>query len=79
MKQLLEYLTKSIVSNPDAVRVEEIVTPDGYVTLNLTVDPEDMGMVIGKRGKTIRALRDLVRVKAIKEDKRVNVELIEHQ
>jgi predicted RNA-binding protein YlqC (UPF0109 family) len=77
MKDLLEYLVKSIVSKPEAVKVEEIVTPDGFVNLRLTVDPEDMGSVIGKGGRIIKALRNLVRVKAIKEDKRVNVELME--
>lgn len=79
MKNLLEYLVKSIVEKTDAVKVEEIITPDGFVNLRLTVDPEDMGSVIGKGGRIIKALRNLMRVRAIKENKRVNVELMENK
>lgn len=79
MKNLLEYLVKNIVEQPEAVKVEATETPEGFVNLQLTVAPEDMGMVIGKGGRIIRALRNLVRVKAIKEGKRVNVELTEHE
>lgn len=77
MKALLEYLTKLIVKNPESVRVVEEPTPD-WVNLRLTVAPDDMGLVIGKGGKIISALRNLVRVKAIKEDKRINIELMEN-
>jgi len=77
MKDLLEYLVKSIVERPEAVKVEAAETPEGFVNLQITVAPEDMGMVIGKGGRIIRALRNLVRVKAIKEGKRVNIELTE--
>ena len=77
MKDLLTYLVTSIVEQPEAVKVEETSTPEGFVNLQITVAPEDMGMVIGKGGRIIRALRNLVRVKAIKEGKRVNVELTE--
>ncbi len=78
MKQLLEYLVKNIVERLEAVKVEETQTPEGFVNLKLSVAPEDMGMVIGKGGRIIRALRNLVRVKAIKENKRVNIELQEN-
>ena len=74
MKELLEYLTKLVVKNPEKVAVEEEVTPD-YTNLLLSVDQSDMGNVIGKGGKIIKSLRNLVKVKAIKEGKRVNVEL----
>jgi len=77
MRELLEYLAKSIVERPEAVKVEETQTPEGWINLKLSVAPEDMGMVIGKGGRIIRALRNLVKVKAIKENKRVNVELTE--
>ncbi len=79
MKDLLEYLVTSIVEQPEAVKVQATETPEGFVNLQITVAPEDMGMVIGKGGRIIRALRNLVRVKAIKENKRVNVELTESQ
>jgi len=78
MKNLLTYLVTSIVEQPEAVKVEETQTPESFVNLKLTVAPEDMGMVIGKGGRIIRSLRNLVRVKAIKEDKRINIELTEH-
>ena len=77
MKDLLEYLVTSIVERPKEVKIEETSTPEGFVNLQITVDQEDMGMVIGKGGRIIRALRNLVRVRAIKEGKRVNVELTE--
>jgi len=77
MRDLLEYLVKNIVEQPEAVEIEKTETEGGFVNLKLSVASEDMGMVIGKGGRIIRALRNLVRVKAIKENKRVNVELTE--
>lgn len=76
MKTLLEYLTKLIVKNPAEVRVVEEPTPE-WTVLHLTVAPSDMGLAIGKGGKIISALRNLVRVKAIKEGKRVHLQLVE--
>lgn len=76
MKELLEYLVKLIVKDPSAVQVTEETTPD-YVNLKVSVAPEETGLVIGKGGKIISALRQLVRVKAIKENKKVSVELAE--
>ena len=77
MKDLLEFIIKSIVSKPDEVKIEEMSPAEGYVNLSLRVAPEDMGTVIGKQGKIIKAIRNLVRIKAIKEGVRVNVELVE--
>jgi predicted RNA-binding protein YlqC (UPF0109 family) len=77
MKTLLEYLTKLIVKNPAQVGVVEEPTPE-WTVLHLTVAPSDMGLVIGKGGKIISALRNLVRVKAIKEGKRVHLQLVEN-
>lgn len=78
MKDLLEYLVKSIVNKPDGVRTSED-TSDGSVNLKLTVDPEDMGIIIGKSGQTIRAIRKLLIARAMAENKniRVNLELLE--
>jgi len=76
MKELLEYIVKNIVSKPDAVKIDEQKTADG-VLLNLTVDKEDMGVVIGKEGRIIRAIRSLVRIKAIRDGVRVDLELLE--
>lgn len=76
MKSLLELLTRSIASNPDAVSVESSEEGD-WTDLRISVAPEDMGTVIGKGGKTIRSLREIVKIKAIKEGRGVNVELTE--
>ena len=65
MKELVEYLAKSLTSNPDAVVVtEEIV--DGRVTIRLEVAPEDKGKVIGRQGRVAQAMRLLVRASATK-------------
>lgn len=77
MRDFCEYLVKNLVDNPDKVDVSE--TEDEYqtVVLTITVDPTDMGKVIGKEGKIIKAIRDLVKILAVKEQKRVNVVLAE--
>lgn len=76
MKDFLEYLVKLVVIAPDAVKVREEEV-NGVATFRLTVAPEEVGLVIGKSGKVIRALRNLVRVKAMKENRMVNVEIEE--
>ncbi len=77
MKELIEYIAKSIANNPDAVVVTEEREDgdDERVTLKLQVDPEDMGRVIGKQGRVAQAMRTLLRVKAVKEGVRVNLEI----
>jgi hypothetical protein len=75
MKKLLEYLVTSIVEHPQAVVVEEI-EEEGQINLNFQVHPDDVKIVIGKQGQTIKALRELVKIKAIKERKKVNVNLL---
>ena len=74
MKELVEFLVKNIVEKPRAVSVEEKVDSDG-VKLSLSVAEEDMGKIIGKNGRVIKALRTLARVKGIKDKKRVYLEL----
>jgi len=76
MKELLSYIIEKIVSHPEDIKIEE-ETEGGLVNLKLQVHPDDMGLVIGKGGNIIRSIRNLLRVKAIKEGKRVNLELIE--
>lgn len=76
MKKLLEYIVSGIVSNPKSVLVEER-EENGMMILSFSVDPLDMGKVIGKGGKIIKSIRNVVRILAIKEGKRVNVELQE--
>ncbi len=75
MKELLEYIVKSIVNNPDAVVVEEKESVDfpGLMILSIEVGEEDKGIVIGRKGRTINAIRDLITINAIRNDKRVKV------
>ena len=75
MKELLEILAKSLVDSPDAVNVNEI-TGEQSIILELKVAPEDMGKVIGKQGRIAKAIRIVVKAAAIKENKRVVVEII---
>ena len=76
MKDLLLYIVKFLVDNPDAVLVNE-TTNNGSVNLSLQVHPQDMGKIIGKQGKIIKAVRNVVKILAVKEGKRVDIELIE--
>ncbi len=75
MKELVEFITKSIVDDPSQVHVSEI-EGGASVILELRVGPEDMGRVIGRGGRTINAMRSLVRVLAAKQGKRVTVEIV---
>jgi predicted RNA-binding protein YlqC (UPF0109 family) len=76
MKELIEYIAKSLVDDPSQVRVDEI---EGItsVVLELRVAPEDMGRIIGKKGRVADAMRTLVRVVAAKQGKRVTLEIVE--
>lgn len=76
MKDLVEYIVKKIVTSPDEVMVEEI-SDYGNVTLTLSVNPADMGMVIGKAGQTIKAIRKLLTVRAMADNVRVNLQIKE--
>ena len=76
MKDLLEYLVKSLVTKPDEVKIEETDSQEG-VNLLLTVNPEDMGMIIGKGGQTIKAIRKLLITRAMAENLKVNLQLNE--
>lgn len=76
MKDLLNFIVTSLVTKPEAVLIDEH-THEGMVDLNLTVDPSDMGLIIGKNGQTIRAIRKLLTVRAIAENVRVNLQLTE--
>lgn len=76
MKDLLVYIVKGLVDDPDAVAVDEIESGN-TVTLELSVASDDMGRVIGRRGQVINAVRSLVEVKAARLGKRVDVELLE--
>ena len=75
MKDLLEYIIKSIVAEPDAVKITEENNDEGLL-IKLEVAPDDKGRVIGRQGRVAQALRTLLRVKAAKEDTRVRLEIV---
>jgi len=75
LKELVEYIAKSLVDDPSQVYVSEI-EGEASVVLELRVGPEDMGRVIGKGGRTANAIRTLVRVLAAKQGKRVTLEIV---
>lgn len=75
MKDLLEVIAKALVDNPEMVSVNEIVGEQSII-LELKVAPDDMGKVIGKQGRIAKAIRTVVKAAAVKENKRVVVEII---
>ncbi len=75
-QQFVEMIVKEIVDNPDKVKTERKVDEMG-VLIELTVDPEDMGKIIGKEGKTAKSIRTLLRVLGARERARVNLKIIE--
>ena len=76
-QQFVEFVIKSLVSKPDAVVVERRIDEKG-VLLELTVDPEDLGRVIGKRGATAQSIRTLLRALGTKNDARYNLKIIDN-
>ncbi|MBQ1220214.1 MAG: KH domain-containing protein [Peptococcaceae bacterium] len=75
MLALVEHLAKSLVDQPDAVKVTQ-VDNGKEITIHLTVAQEDMGKVIGKQGRIAKAIRTVVKAAAVKADKRVTVEIM---
>lgn len=75
-QDFVEYVVKSLVSNPDAVQIERTIDEKG-VLLELTVDPEDLGRVIGKRGGTAQSIRTLLRALGTKNDARYNLKIVD--
>ncbi len=76
MQELIACIAKSLVDQPDEVKVT-LVEEDDAVTIELAVAPEDLGKVIGKQGRTARAMRSLLSAAAAKFDKRSRLEIIE--
>jgi predicted RNA-binding protein YlqC (UPF0109 family) len=77
MKELLEYLARGLVQNPDRVRVSEQQEEDGTVVLELAVDDDDYGNVIGRGGRTAAALRTVIKTSAAKDHRRVFVDIVD--
>jgi uncharacterized protein len=77
MKDTLLYIISAIVDNPDEVKIEE-KDEDGMLQLIVTVAKDDMGKVIGKEGKVIRSIRNIMKIKAMKHNVRINISLAEN-
>lgn len=76
MKKLLEHIVKALVDNPDQVDVQQVES-ERVIMLELRVAPEDMGKVIGKQGRIVKAIRTVVNAAAVKDNKRVVVEIVQ--
>lgn len=74
MKDLLYYIVKSLVDHPEAISINEI-RKEGELVLELTVDPSDMGRVIGRQGRIAKAIRTLMKTAAIRENLRVSMDI----
>ena len=76
MKELLLYMAKNLVDNPDAVSVNEITDEDGRV-LELRGAPEDMGKVIGRQGRIAKEIRTIIKTGAQRDGEKVTVEIVD--
>jgi predicted RNA-binding protein YlqC (UPF0109 family) len=79
MKKLLQYLVENIVKHPENVKIEEQMGENNWLLLHLSVHPEDMGQVIGRGGKIIKALRQILHIKALKDNLHFSLDLKEVQ
>jgi len=77
MKELLEYLARQLVDEPEKVEVDQFDEDDGTVVLELAVAEDDYGKIIGKGGRTANALRTVVKAAAVKEGRRVLVDIVD--
>ena len=77
MRELLEFLARSLVENPDEVAVTEVEEIDGEVVLDLEVAEDDLGRVIGRSGRVANALRSVMKAAATREEKRVVVDILD--
>ena len=77
MRELLVYLAQQLVDEPDEVEVEQFEEDDGTLVLELSVADDDYGKVIGRGGRTAQALRTIVKAAAVKDNRRVLVDIVE--
>ena len=77
MRELLEFLARSLVAQPDAVKVTEVEEIDGEVVLEVEVAEDDLGRVIGRGGRVANALRSVMKAAATREEKRVVVDILD--
>lgn len=76
MKELVQYLARSLVSNPDAVKINESEN-NGIAVIELKVAKEDLGRIIGKQGRTAKSIRTLLNAVGARDNRRVNLEILE--
>lgn len=77
MKKALEYIVSQIVDDPKKVKIDE-QEDQGMINFTITVAPSDMGKIIGKNGKIIRAIRNVIKIPAIKQNNKINISLSEN-
>ena len=77
MRELLQDLARALVSDPDAVEVEEFTEDDGTVVLELSLGEDDYGRVIGRGGRTANALRTVIKAAAVQENRRVLIDIVD--
>jgi predicted RNA-binding protein YlqC (UPF0109 family) len=77
VRELLEFLARQLVEEPDGVTVEQFEEDDGTVVLELSVADDDYGRVIGRGGRTANALRTVVKAAAVREERRVLVDIVD--
>ncbi len=77
MKELIEFIAKSLVENPEAVTISEEQDEDGSILIKLAAAQEDMGRIIGKQGRTAKAMRTLLNAKATRENRRATLLIME--
>jgi predicted RNA-binding protein YlqC (UPF0109 family) len=77
MRELLEYLAEALVDRPERVKVEQFEEDDGTLVLELSVDGDDYGKIIGRGGRTAQALRTVVKAAATRENRRVLIDIVE--
>jgi predicted RNA-binding protein YlqC (UPF0109 family) len=77
MKELIEFIAKALVDDPDAVTISEEEDADGTILVKLAAAPQDMGRIIGKQGRTAKAMRTLLNAKATRENKRAALQILE--
>ena len=77
MREFLEYLVRTLVDEPGKVKVEEVEEDDGTIVLELSVGADDYGKVIGRGGRTAQALRTVIKAAAVRENRRVLVDIVD--
>jgi uncharacterized protein len=77
VRELLEYLARALVDSPDRVTIEEFEEDDGTLVLELSVADDDYGQIIGRGGRTAQALRTVVKAAAVKDNRRVLIDIVE--